>query len=78
MSLSRVGSMDGMQMGREGTQEPSSYRRMSFNPVSDWVPELQKRPSVVSAYTREEVSKGKRISELATRENTLSLTLKSY
>jgi len=36
---------------------------MSFNPVSDWVPETTKRHSVVPVYTREEVSKGKRIGE---------------
>jgi hypothetical protein len=36
---------------------------MSFNPVSDWIPETTKRRSVVPAYTREEVSKGKRIGE---------------
>jgi hypothetical protein len=65
MSLSRVSSIDGLQMGREGTRASISHRRMSFNPVSDWVPELRKRPSVSSIYTREEVSKGKRIGELA-------------
>jgi hypothetical protein len=64
MSLSRVSSIDGLQMGREGTRASISHRRMSFNPVSDWMPELQKRPSVSSTYTREEVSKGKRIGEL--------------
>ena len=67
MSLSRVSSMDGMQMGREGTRESMSHRRMSFNPVSDWAPEAHKRPSVVSTYAREEVSKGKRIGEFATQ-----------
>lgn len=41
---------------------------MSFNPVSDWVPESDKRPSPVSTYTKEEVSKGKRIGELAARD----------
>jgi hypothetical protein len=55
-------------MGREGTRESISHRRMSFNPVSDWEPESHKRPSVVSTYTREEVSKGKRIGELAARD----------
>jgi hypothetical protein len=68
MSLSRVSSIDGLQMGREGTRASISHRRMSFNPVSDWVPELQKRPSVSSAFAREEVSKGKRIGELAARD----------
>lgn len=53
--------MDGLQMGREGTRESSTHRRMSFNPVSDWGPELHQKPSVVSTYTKEEVSKGKRI-----------------
>jgi hypothetical protein len=64
MSLSRVSSIDGMQMGRDGTRESMSRRRMSFNPVSDWIPESAKRPSVVPTYTREDVSKGKRIGEL--------------
>lgn len=70
MSLSRVSSIDGLQMGREGTRASISHRRMSFNPVSDWVPELQKGPSVPPTYTREEVSKGKRIGELAARDIT--------
>jgi hypothetical protein len=61
--------MDGLQMGREGTRESISRRRMSFNPVSDWVPESHKRQSVVTTYTKEEVSKGKRIGELAARDN---------
>jgi hypothetical protein len=60
--------MDGMQVGREGTRESISYRRMSFSPVSDWGLESHKRPSVVSTYTREEVSKRKRIGELAARD----------
>jgi hypothetical protein len=57
--------MEGLQMGREGTQESMSHRRMSFNPVSDWIPETTKRHSIVSTYTHEEVSKGKRIGEPA-------------
>ncbi len=61
MSLSRVSSMDGMEVGREGTRASMSHRRMSFNPVSDWTPEMNKKDSVVPTYTKEEVSKRKRI-----------------
>lgn len=62
--------MDGMQMGREGTRQSVSHRRMSFSPVSDWGIESHKRPSIVSTYKREEVSKRKRIGELAARDTT--------
>ena len=34
---------------------------MSFNPISDWAPDMQKRSSDASLLKLEEVSKGKRI-----------------
>ena len=68
MSLSRVSSMDGMQVVREGSRESISHRRMSFNPVSDWGPKAAKDSSAVPTYTREEVSKSKRTSELAAQD----------
>jgi hypothetical protein len=70
--------MDGMQMEREGTRVSISPRRMSFNPVSDWVPEPSKKPSEVATYTREEVSKGKRMGKPAARNTIPCLPLGKY
>ena len=65
MSMSRVSSTDGREMGSERTRSSISYRRMSFNPIGDWPPETDRKTSVVSMYTKEEVSKGKRILQVA-------------
>ncbi|OAP64537.1 hypothetical protein AYL99_00509 [Fonsecaea erecta] len=61
MSLTRVASVDGFERERRGSNV-SSHRRMSFNPVSDWMPPKDRKPSVVTiALQFEEVSKRKRI-----------------
>ncbi|EXJ83624.1 hypothetical protein A1O1_07247 [Capronia coronata CBS 617.96] len=61
MSLTRVASVDGLERERRGSSV-SSPRRMSFNPMSDWAPPTDRRPSLVQAALEfEEVSKQKRI-----------------
>ncbi|OAG36586.1 hypothetical protein AYO21_09243 [Fonsecaea monophora] len=61
MSLTRVASVDGFERERRGSHV-SSHRRMSFNPVSEWIPPTDRKPSLVSvALQFEEVSKRKRI-----------------
>ena len=61
MSLTRVGSVDGFERAR-GDSNVSAHRRMSFSPVSDWMPPKDRKPSLVStALQFEEVSKFKRI-----------------
>jgi len=65
MSLTRVSSLDGSELGLGGRRDSVSHRRISFSPVSDWAPnpKMDRKMSVVSLYTHEEVSKGKRIGE---------------
>jgi hypothetical protein len=66
MSLTRVASVDGFERERRGSNV-STPRRMSFNPVSDWVPQKdhERRESVVTAALQfEEVSKRKRVRKL--------------
>ena len=65
MSMSRVSSTDGREMGSDRTRSSISYRRMSFNPIGDWPPQTNRKTSVVSMYTKEEVSKSKRILQVA-------------
>jgi len=61
MSLARVGSVDGFDRERRGSTV-SQQRRMSFNPISDWVPPRERGSSVVeAALAFEEVSKEKRL-----------------
>jgi MFS family permease len=60
MSLARVGSVDGFERERRGSNV-STARRMSFSPVSDWPPPSDRKSSVISITTFEEVPKGKRI-----------------
>lgn len=60
MSLARVGSVDGFERERRGSNV-STARRMSFSPVSDWPPPSDRKSSVISITTFEEVPKGKRV-----------------
>ncbi|EXJ87515.1 hypothetical protein A1O3_04475 [Capronia epimyces CBS 606.96] len=61
MSLTRVSSVDGLERSRRGSSA-SAHRRMSFNPVAEWVPPTDRRPSIVQAALEfEEVSKQMRI-----------------
>ncbi|KIW88046.1 uncharacterized protein Z519_11156 [Cladophialophora bantiana CBS 173.52] len=65
MSLTRVSSIDGFERERRGSGV-SSQRRMSFNPVTEWMPPKDRKPSIVSiALQFEEVSKRKRILQVA-------------
>ena len=52
-------------MGSERTRSSISHRKMSFSPMGDWPPQADRKASVVSMYTKEEVSKGKRIIQVA-------------
>ncbi|KIX07727.1 uncharacterized protein Z518_02381 [Rhinocladiella mackenziei CBS 650.93] len=64
MSLTRLSSVDGFERERRGSSV-SSQRRMSFNPVSEWVPPADRKASVVTAALQfEEVSKKKRIAQV--------------
>ncbi|EXJ70704.1 uncharacterized protein A1O5_05694 [Cladophialophora psammophila CBS 110553] len=65
MSLTRVASIDGFERERRGSSV-SSQRRMSFNPVTEWMPPKDRKASIVSiALQFEEVSKRKRILQVA-------------
>ena len=57
MSLARVGSVDGFERERRGSNV-SIARSMSFSPVPDW---QDRKPSVLSITTFEEVPKAKRV-----------------
>ncbi|EHY57248.1 Protein FMP42 [Exophiala dermatitidis] len=60
MSLTRVASVEGFDRERRGSN--SSHHRMTFNPVSEWAPPNDRKPSLVHAALEfEEVSKQKRI-----------------
>ncbi|RVX65891.1 hypothetical protein B0A52_10255 [Exophiala mesophila] len=64
MSLTRLASVDGFERERRGSNV-AAPRKMSFNPISDWSPPHDRRPSVVSvALQFEEVSKTKRIAQV--------------
>ena len=62
MSMTRVAAVDGLERQRRGSNVTEA-RRMSFNPVSDWVPPKDDRrlsnDSTPLAF--EEVSKRRRI-----------------
>lgn len=61
MSLTRIASVDGFERERRGSNV-TAPRKMSFNPISDWSPPQDRRPSIVEvALQFEEVSKRKRI-----------------
>jgi multisubunit Na+/H+ antiporter MnhC subunit len=60
MSLARLGSVDGFERERRGSNV-STARKMSFSPVSDWPPPSDRKSSVISIPTFEEVPKGKRV-----------------
>ncbi len=66
MSLNRVASIEGLERGRNVDSTATSYRRMSFNPVDHWAPEMRKQTSNVEPIaTFDEVPKGKRILQVA-------------
>jgi hypothetical protein len=66
MSLNRVASIEGLQRDRNVDSSATSYRRMSFNPVDHWAPEIQKKPSNAEPITTfNEVPKWKRILQCA-------------
>lgn len=60
MSLARIASVDGFERERRGSNV-STARRMSFSPVSDWPSSSDRKTSVISIATFEEVPKGKRV-----------------
>lgn len=61
MSLTRVGSIDGFDRERRGSNV-SSHRRMSFSPFSEPMPPRDRKASLVPTVVQyEEVSKRKRI-----------------
>ena len=61
MSLARVGSVDGFERERRGSNV-SIARSMSFSPVPDWqMIDSDRKPSVISITTFEEVPKAKRV-----------------
>ena len=66
MSLSTVRYTDGFDQQRRGSSA-STHRRMSFNPVADWVPERQRKESVATVLAFKEISKGWRICEYPPR-----------
>lgn len=63
MSLNRVKSIEGLQRDTDADSVTVSYRRMSFNPVDEWVPETQKGMEEPEAFSTSftEVSKQKRV-----------------
>jgi hypothetical protein len=66
MSLNRVASIEGLERERNVDSTATSYRRMSFNPVDHWAPEMQKKTSIAEPIaTFDEVSKGKRVLQCA-------------
>jgi MFS family permease len=64
MSLTRVSSID--QFERDAPTAGFEHRRMSFNPVTDWIPPKKgdEPPTAASVLEFEEVSKTKRLGEL--------------
>lgn len=60
MSLTRTSATDQLEPERRGSNA-SQHRKMSFNPISEWVPPKEDRQPSVSALDFEEVSKGKRL-----------------
>ena len=66
MSLNRVASIEGLERERSDDSTTTSYRRMSFNPVDHWAPDMSKKtPNVEPTRTFDEVPKGKRILQCA-------------
>lgn len=66
MSLNRVASIEALQREQNADSTATSYRRMSFNPVDHWAPEMPKKSSAAEPIvTFEEVPKGKRILQCA-------------
>lgn len=66
MSLNRVASIEGLERDRNVDSTATSYRRMSFNPVDHWAPDMQKKTSNVEPIaTFDEVPKGKRVLQCA-------------
>lgn len=65
MSLTRIASVEGFERQRLGSNASTEQRRMSFNPISDWIPPkdvYDRRPSLLNeALMTEEVSKRKRV-----------------
>lgn len=59
-------SIEGLQRERDVDSTATSYRRMSFNPVDDWMPEMHKKTSTVEPMTTfDEVPKSKRVLQCA-------------
>jgi hypothetical protein len=67
MSLNRVVSIEGLERERNDDATATSYRRMSFNPIDDWIPDMQKKDSskVEPIATFDEVPKGRRVLQCA-------------
>lgn len=64
MSLTRVSSTD--QFERDDPSSGLEHRRMSFNPVTDWIPPKDSREplNAASVLEFEEISKSTRYGEL--------------
>ncbi|KAF7513933.1 hypothetical protein GJ744_006547 [Endocarpon pusillum] len=66
MSLNRVASIEGLERERSDDSTTTSYRRMSFNPVDHWAPDMSKKtPNVEPVRTFDEIPKGKRLLQCA-------------
>jgi hypothetical protein len=66
MSLNRVASIEGLERERNADSTATSYRRMSFNPVDHWAPEMPKKSLEAEPIaTFNEVPKGKRVLQCA-------------